>query len=83
MMSQVTGEVPEEFFAPMDAFAAVMMVLVAVSAMIAAVGLVNLLTIGVVQRRRSWDCCARSVCPTARCDGWCCSKPRTSRSRRL
>ncbi|WP_218683497.1 FtsX-like permease family protein, partial [Microbacterium sp. BF1] len=52
MMSQVTGEVPEEFFAPMDAFAAVMMVLVAVSAVIAAVGLVNLLTIGVVQRRR-------------------------------
>ncbi|MBT2484933.1 MULTISPECIES: FtsX family ABC transporter permease [unclassified Microbacterium] len=52
MMSQVTGEVPEEFFAPFDAFAAIMMVLVAVSAVIAAVGLVNLLTIGVVQRRR-------------------------------
>ncbi|UUE21416.1 ABC transporter permease [Microbacterium sp. J1-1] len=52
MMSQVTGEVPDEFFAPMDAFAAIMMVLVAVSAVIAAVGLVNLLTIGVVQRRR-------------------------------
>lgn len=40
------------FFAPMDAFAGVMMVLVAVSGVIAAVGLVNLLTIGVVQRRR-------------------------------
>ncbi len=52
MMSQVTGEVHEEFFAPMDAFAAIMMVLVAISAVIAAVGLVNLLTIGVVQRRR-------------------------------
>jgi putative ABC transport system permease protein len=52
MMSQVTGEVPDEFFAPFDAFAGIMMVLVAVSAVIAAVGLVNLLTIGVVQRRR-------------------------------
>ena len=52
MMSQVTGEIPEEFFAPFDAFASIMMVLVAVSAVIAAVGLVNLLTIGVVQRRR-------------------------------
>ncbi|WP_309104346.1 FtsX-like permease family protein [Microbacterium sp.] len=52
MMSQVTGDVPAEFFAPMDAFAAIMMVLVAISAVIAAVGLVNLLTIGVVQRRR-------------------------------
>ncbi|WP_353116066.1 FtsX-like permease family protein [Microbacterium sp.] len=47
-----SGDVPKEFFAPMDAFASVMMVLVAVSAVIAAVGLVNLLTIGVVQRRR-------------------------------
>lgn len=35
-----------------DSFAGVMMALVAVSAVIAAVGLVNLLTIGVVQRRR-------------------------------
>jgi putative ABC transport system permease protein len=52
MMSQVDGEVPDEFFAPFDAFAGIMMVLVAVSAVIAAVGLVNLLTIGVVQRRR-------------------------------
>lgn len=41
-----------DFMAPMDAFATVMMILVAVSAVIAAVGLVNLLTIGVVQRRR-------------------------------
>ncbi|MEV4777383.1 ABC transporter permease [Microbacterium sp. LWH12-1.2] len=52
MISQVEGDVPAEFFAPMDAFAAIMMVLVAISAVIAAVGLVNLLTIGVVQRRR-------------------------------
>ncbi|WP_164232861.1 ABC transporter permease [Microbacterium hydrocarbonoxydans] len=52
MVAQVEGEVPAEFFAPYDAFGAVMMVLVAVSAVIAAVGLVNLLTIGVVQRRR-------------------------------
>lgn len=36
----------------LDTFAAIMMGLVAVSAVIAAVGLVNLLTIGVVQRRR-------------------------------
>ncbi len=52
MMNQTSEEVPPEFFAPYDAFAAIMMVLVAVSAVIAAVGLVNLLTIGVVQRRR-------------------------------
>lgn len=52
MTSQLTGDVPDDFFAPMEAFAAIMMVLVAVSAVIAAVGLVNLLTIGVVQRRR-------------------------------
>ncbi|MFF7291607.1 FtsX-like permease family protein [Microbacterium sp. NPDC008134] len=52
MMSQTSEEVPPEFFAPFDAFASIMMVLVAVSAVIAAVGLVNLLTIGVVQRRR-------------------------------
>ncbi|PCE16498.1 peptide ABC transporter permease [Microbacterium sp. SZ1] len=52
MIGQSGGEVPPEFFAPYDAFAGVMMVLVAVSAVIAAVGLVNLLTIGVVQRRR-------------------------------
>lgn len=52
MTSQVTGDVPPDFFAPFDAFGTIMMVLVAVSAVIAAVGLVNLLTIGVVQRRR-------------------------------
>ncbi|MFD5224587.1 FtsX-like permease family protein [Microbacterium sp. NPDC058342] len=52
MMRQSEGEFAEDFFAPMDAFAGIMMVLVAVSAVIAAVGLVNLLTIGVVQRRR-------------------------------
>ncbi|MFE6735603.1 FtsX-like permease family protein [Microbacterium sp. NPDC057650] len=52
MMRQSEGEFVEGFFAPMDAFANIMMLLVAVSAVIAAVGLVNLLTIGVVQRRR-------------------------------
>lgn len=52
LIGQSGGDVPPDFFAPFDAFAGVMMVLVAVSAVIAAVGLVNLLTIGVVQRRR-------------------------------
>lgn len=52
LMRQSEGEFVDGFFAPMDAFASIMMVLVAVSAVIAAVGLVNLLTIGVVQRRR-------------------------------
>lgn len=52
MIRQVEGDMAEAFLAPMDAFATIMMVLVAVSAVIAAVGLVNLLTIGVVQRRR-------------------------------
>uniref|UniRef100_UPI0028120575 ABC transporter permease n=1 Tax=Microbacterium sp. TaxID=51671 RepID=UPI0028120575 len=52
MIRQVEGELPADFFAPLDAFATIMMVLVAVSAVIAAVGLINLLTIGVVQRRR-------------------------------
>ncbi|WP_448719832.1 FtsX-like permease family protein [Microbacterium natoriense] len=52
MTSQLTGDVPDDVFAPFDAFGTIMMVLVAVSAVIAAVGLVNLLTIGVVQRRR-------------------------------
>ncbi|MDT0156300.1 FtsX-like permease family protein [Microbacterium sp. ARD32] len=52
LMMRQTDDVPADFFAPMDAFADIMMVLVAVSAVIAAVGLVNLLTIGVVQRRR-------------------------------
>ncbi|MGZ0711800.1 FtsX-like permease family protein (plasmid) [Coraliomargarita sp. W4R53] len=46
------GEPTDEIFAVLDAFAAIMMGLVAVSAVIAGVGLVNLLTIGVVQRRR-------------------------------
>lgn len=46
------GEVDPEFTAVIDTFAGIMMGLVAVSAVIAAVGLVNLLTIGVVQRRR-------------------------------
>lgn len=46
------GELPVEMATLLDSFAAVMMALVGVSAVIAAVGLVNLLTIGVVQRRR-------------------------------
>lgn len=46
------GEVDTEFSTVIDTFAGIMMGLVAVSAVIAAVGLVNLLTIGVVQRRR-------------------------------
>ncbi|WP_300265201.1 ABC transporter permease, partial [Microbacterium sp.] len=46
------GELDSQFSIIMDSFAAVMMVLVGVSAVIAAVGLVNLLTIGVVQRKR-------------------------------
>ncbi|WP_460797051.1 ABC transporter permease [Microbacterium sp. GXF0217] len=46
------GALDAQFTVIMDSFAAVMMVLVGISAMIAAVGLVNLLTIGVVQRRR-------------------------------
>lgn len=46
------GEPPREMAQIMDTFAAIMMSLVAVSAVIAGVGLVNLLTIGVVQRRR-------------------------------
>lgn len=46
------GELDAQFSIIMDSFAAVMMVLVGVSAVIAAVGLVNLLTIGVVQRKR-------------------------------
>ena len=52
LIMQSEGSIPEAFFAPFDAFASIMMLLVAVSAVIAAVGLVNLLTIGVVQRRR-------------------------------
>lgn len=47
------GGTPDAAFEQMiDSFSTVMMSLVAVSAVIAAVGLVNLLTIGVVQRRR-------------------------------
>ncbi|MFM9587364.1 FtsX-like permease family protein, partial [Streptomyces caniscabiei] len=46
------GVVDPEFNTVIDTFAGIMMGLVAVSAVIAAVGLVNLLTIGVVQRRR-------------------------------
>ncbi len=46
------GELPSELATILDSFAAIMMGLVAVSAVIAGVGLVNLLTIGVVQRRR-------------------------------
>jgi putative ABC transport system permease protein len=46
------GEVEPMFTRVLDSFSAVMMALVSVSAVIAAVGLVNLLTIGIVQRRR-------------------------------
>lgn len=46
------GEVDVSLAQLIDMFAYVMMALVGVSAVIAAVGLVNLLTIGVVQRRR-------------------------------
>lgn len=46
------GELPSEMTTIIDSFAAVMMAIVAVSAVIAAVGLVNLLTLGIVQRRR-------------------------------
>ena len=46
------GPLPTDMTTLMDTFAGIMMGLVAVSAVIAAVGLVNLLTIGVVQRRR-------------------------------
>ncbi len=46
------GSLPVELASVLDSFSAIMMGLVAVSAVIAGVGLVNLLTIGVVQRRR-------------------------------
>ncbi|MCT9819122.1 FtsX-like permease family protein [Microbacterium sp. W1N] len=46
------GDMPVEMAQLLDTFTGVMMGLVGVSAIIAAVGLVNLLTIGVVQRRR-------------------------------
>ena len=46
------GSLPPELTALLDTLSAIMMGLVGVSALIAGVGLVNLLTIGVVQRRR-------------------------------
>lgn len=46
------GKLPPELASVLDTFSAIMMGLVGVSAVIAAVGLVNLLTIGIVQRRR-------------------------------
>ena len=52
MTAAAGGELPVELTTALDSFAAIMMGLVAVSAVIAGVGLVNLLTIGVVQRRR-------------------------------
>lgn len=53
LITASSGGEPDMYFNQMvDSFAAVMMALVAVSAVIAGVGLVNLLTIGVVQRRR-------------------------------
>ncbi|WP_029145620.1 ABC transporter permease [Microbacterium luticocti] len=52
MTAAAGGHLPDEMATVLDTFAAIMMGLVAVSAVIAAVGLVNLLTLGVVQRRR-------------------------------
>ena len=52
IQSAETSGYPQDRLEILDQFAVVMMVLVGVSAVIAAVGLVNLLTIGVVQRRR-------------------------------
>ena len=52
MAKAAGGRLPDELATILDSFAAIMMGLVAVSAVIAGVGLVNLLTIGVVQRRR-------------------------------
>ncbi|WP_414683701.1 ABC transporter permease [Microbacterium sp.] len=46
------GRMPPPMASVMDSFGNIMMGLVGVSAVIAAVGLVNLLTIGIVQRRR-------------------------------
>jgi putative ABC transport system permease protein len=48
------GTLPGPFATVIDTFSGIMMGLVAVSAVIAAVGLVNLLTLGVVQRRREF-----------------------------
>jgi putative ABC transport system permease protein len=52
MARSAGGEMPQEFTVMVDGISAIMMALVGVSAVIAAVGMVNLLTIGVVQRRR-------------------------------
>lgn len=52
LIGSAGGAPVKEIAQVLDTFAAIMMGLVAVSAVIAAVGLVNLLTIGVVQRRR-------------------------------
>ena len=53
LMAQASGgTIDPQMSTIIDSFSAVMMVLVAISAVIAAVGLVNLLTIGVVQRVR-------------------------------
>ncbi|WP_411155978.1 FtsX-like permease family protein [Microbacterium sp. NIBRBAC000506063] len=52
MVAASGGVLDPQFEFVLDSFATVMMVLVAICAVIAAVGLVNLLTIGVVQRRR-------------------------------
>lgn len=46
------GEAPAELTTLLDTFSGIMMGLVAVAAVIAAVGLVNLLTLGILQRRR-------------------------------
>jgi putative ABC transport system permease protein len=46
------GHLPPDLASVVDTFSNIMMGLVGVSAVIAAVGLVNLLTIGIVQRRR-------------------------------
>lgn len=52
VIASADGQPAPEIVGIIDMFSAVMMALVAVSAVIAAVGLVNLLTLGVVQRRR-------------------------------
>lgn len=46
------GQVDPEMAAILDAFSAIVTALIGVSAVIAAVGIVNLLTLGIVQRRR-------------------------------
>lgn len=52
MQAAWDGSVPDDVLGPIRTFTVVMIGLVAVSAVIAAVGLINLLTLGVVQRRR-------------------------------